>query len=174
MEGSEKTQDKQAVDGLKEEVKVEAASAAQESAEEGCSCLGRVGRLLPPKYWDELRQLIHLAGPVVRLGTHTTDGNKRLFTENVFPFFFFFLMFSSGIILLIRVRARVCDVVIVLVRHIPTRQFLAGHNRYFTHLWSPRIAESTLAFTTTIIRAGNLNKNCLCPPSIRAGLFVVK
>lgn len=53
------------MDGLKEEVKVEAASAAQESAEEGCSCLGRVGRLLPPKYWDELRQLIHLAGPVI-------------------------------------------------------------------------------------------------------------
>lgn len=67
MEGSEKTQDKQAADGLKEEVKIEAAPADQESAEDGCSCLGRLGRLVPPKYWEELKQLLHLAGPVVRL-----------------------------------------------------------------------------------------------------------
>lgn len=67
MEGSEKTQDKQAVDGLKEEVRIEAASAAQEPAEEGCLCAGRLCRLLPPKYWEELKQLLHLAGPVVRL-----------------------------------------------------------------------------------------------------------
>lgn len=67
MEGSEKTQDKLAVDGMKEEVKTEATSVAQESAEEGCSCLGRLGRLVPPKYWEELKQLLHLAGPVVRL-----------------------------------------------------------------------------------------------------------
>lgn len=69
MEGSEKTQDKLAVDGMKEEVKIEAASAAQESAEEGCSCTARMGRLIPPKYWEELKQLLHLAGPVLRLYT---------------------------------------------------------------------------------------------------------
>lgn len=80
MEGSEKTQDKLAVDGLKEDMKIEAASAAHESAEEGCPCLGKLGRLIPPKYWEELKQLLHLAGPVVRL-TRTHDRRQY---ENFF------------------------------------------------------------------------------------------
>lgn len=71
MEGSEKTQEnKQAVDGMKKEGSIEAAPTAHESAEEGSSRPGRLGRLVPPKYWTELKQLLHLAGPVVRHETH--------------------------------------------------------------------------------------------------------
>lgn len=61
-DGSDKTYEKHA------EVKVEAAPAGQEAAEGSSSCTGRIRRLIPSEYWEELEQLLKLAGPVVRLG----------------------------------------------------------------------------------------------------------
>lgn len=80
MDGSDKTYEKHA-DVLKEDVKVEAAPAGQEPAEGSCSCSGGMGRLVPPEYWEELRQLLKLAGPVVRPGASLLPSCAYIVTQ---------------------------------------------------------------------------------------------
>lgn len=77
MDGSDKTYEKHA-EALKEDVKVEAAPAGQEPTEGSCSCMRR---LIPPEYWEELRELLKLAGPVVRLGASLLPSCAYIVTQ---------------------------------------------------------------------------------------------
>lgn len=80
MDGSDKTYEKHA-ELQKEYVKDEAAPAGQEPAGGSCSCTGRIRRLIPPEYWEELGQLLKLAGPVVRLGASPLPSCAYMVTQ---------------------------------------------------------------------------------------------